>query len=177
MSLTAWERKGAFKLFRQPCYVPSRPDSLSCTEFTSLLPVSHQLHVAVRSAVGSLLVVTNARSMVFRLNQAQLLILGLAPLTPLGRYIDTLLLLAVALRLVLVHRGGLVLRRRIDGVQDQGRGPCVDELVLRACRHNNEIAGFHILILAVDGRLALAGRESQDLVDGVFLPHATKKAG
>ena len=59
--------------------------------------------------------------------------------------------------------------RAVHGVQTEWRWPGVDKLMLRASWYNDEVAGFDILVFACDGCFALAGCESKDLVDGVFL--------
>lgn len=107
--------------------------------------------------------------MILRLYQPQLLILSLAPLTPFRRNINTLILLPITLRLILVHAGRLVLGGRVNSIQNQRCRPRVDELVLRAGGDDDEITGLDFLVLAVDRGLAMSRRERQDLVDGVFL--------
>ena len=62
-----------------------------------------------------------------------------------------------------------MLGRAVHGIQDKGRGSSVDELMLRAGWHDNEIACFDILVFARYGCFAFAGCEGEDLVNGVFL--------
>ena len=103
------------------------------------------------------------------LHEPHSLILALTPPRPLRRHINSLIFLAVPLRLVLVHRVRLVLRGAIHRVQDQRVRPGIDELVLRARGHDDEVAGFHVLVFAGDGGAPAPGGEGQDLVDCVFL--------
>lgn len=99
------------------------------------------------------------------LNHTLLLILGLAQLTPLGRLVLAVLLLLVTLFLRLVHSPAVVLRRAVNSDQLQrlrlGR---VDELVLSTSRHNHDVRGLDVLVLASDRGTALAGCEDQDLI-------------
>ena len=62
-----------------------------------------------------------------------------------------------------------MLCRRVDCIQDQRRGPGIDELMLRPRRNDDEVASFDVLVLACNGGLADARGEGQDLVDGMFL--------
>lgn len=111
--------------------------------------------------------------MILWFHQAQLLILSLAPLAPFGRDIDPFILFTITLGLVLVDRCRLVLRRGVDGVQDQGRGAGVDELMLGSRGDDDQISSFDVLVHPIDGRFPSTRRESQDLVDGVFLKTET----
>lgn len=56
----------------------------------------------------------------------------------------------------------------------QGRGPRIDKLMLRACGYDDQVAGFHILVLARDSGATYAGREGKDLVDGMYLELALR---
>ena len=47
--------------------------------------------------------------------------------------------------------------------------------MLRACRHDHQVSGFHVLVFAVDGRFSGSGGESQGLVDGVDLENVCQK--
>ena len=105
----------------------------------------------------------------FSLYQSQLLVFRLAPPSPLRRYINTILFLLIALCLVLVHARWFVLRRTVYSVQDQRRGSSVDELMLCACGHDDQVASLDILVFPGYGRFSCAGCEGEDLVDGVFL--------
>lgn len=92
-----------------------------------------------------------------------------SPATPIRRYIDTLFLFAIALLLGAMHRRRLVLRLRVDGVQNQGCGARVEELMLRASRDDHQVAGVHLLLLAADLGEARTRGEGEDLVDGMGL--------
>src|ERR1700712_5391480 len=74
---------------------------------------------------------------VLRINEPQLLVLLLTPLTPLRRNVDPILFLLVTLRLVLMYARRLVLRRRIHSVQDQRSRASVDKMMLLAGRHDD----------------------------------------
>lgn len=102
-------------------------------------------------------------------DQTSLFVLGLALSRPLGRHINPLVLFLVALLFRLVDGGGLVLRGAVHGVQNERCGTGIDELVLCAGGHDDQIAGLDVLILAGDGGLASAGSEGEDLVDRVCL--------
>jgi hypothetical protein len=90
----------------------------------------------------------------FALDQAHLLVLGLAPPRPVRRHVDAILFLLITLLLGLMHGCRLVLRRTVDSIQDQRGRACVDKLMLSSGWDNDQIAGFHILILACDGGFA-----------------------
>lgn len=110
-----------------------------------------------------------AYNILLSLDQSSFLVLGFALLTPLGRNVNSIVFLLIALFLRLVHARRLVLRRAVHSVQNEGCRPSVDELMLRACRHDDEIAAFDVLVFAGDGGFTLAGSEGKDLVDCVFL--------
>jgi len=112
---------------------------------------------------------------VFRLDQPKLLVLGLTPLTPFRRHIDTFLLLTITLLLILMHRCWFVLGRRVYCVQNERRRARIDELMLSAGGNDDQITSLDVLVDAVDRRFALSRRECQDLVDGVFLRDGQSK--
>lgn len=111
------------------------------------------------------------------LDQACRLVLGLALSRPLGRHIDPLVLFLVSLFFRLVDGGGLVLGRAVDGVEDERVGAGVDELMLGACWHDDQVAGLDILVLARDGGFACTGREGEDLVHRMCLGRSVSGRG
>lgn len=111
------------------------------------------------------------------LDQARLFVLRLALSRPLGRHINALVLFLVALFFRLVDGGRLVLGRAVDGVQDEWIGTGVDELMLSACWHDDQVAGLDILVLARDGGFARTGGEGEDLVDRVCLSRSISRRG
>lgn len=111
----------------------------------------------------------NSSETLLSFDQAHLLILRLAPASPLWRHVNAILFLLVSLLLCLVHRRWLVLGWRIDGVQDQWIGPSVDELMLGSCWDYDQVSSLDVLILACNGRFARPRREGEDLINSVFL--------
>src|SRR5215217_8486989 len=79
------------------------------------------------------------------------------------------LLQPVGLLLGLVHRAVGVLRRAVDGVEDQRVRAGVDEVVLLPGGDDDEVALRHVLLRPRDDRLPGAADEGEDLVHLVDL--------
>jgi len=80
------------------------------------------------------------------LDQALLLIVFFALLTPLRRLILATLLFLVAFFLSLMNSSTVMLRRAIDCHKLQGLGlRCVDELMLSAGGYHNNVGSFDVL--------------------------------
>lgn len=73
---------------------------------------------------------------------------------------------------VALNEGGT---RRSLGSTYQGRGTCIDKLVLSASRDNHQISSFYILILSIDRCFGNSRGESQSLVYGMNLSYFRKR--
>lgn len=98
-----------------------------------------------------------------------LFVLGLALPAPLGRLVNAVFLFLVTLLLSLVHGSRFVFRRAVHRVEKQRRRASVDELMLCARRHDDEVARLYLLLFASHLRQARPRRECQDLVYRVDL--------
>jgi len=102
-------------------------------------------------------------------NQAKLLVLSLATSCPLRWHVNAFFFFLVTLLFRLVHTRWLVLSGTIHSIQDQRSWARVDELVLSAGGHDDEVACFDVLVFARNRCFTRAGGEGEDLIDGVFL--------
>ena len=105
----------------------------------------------------------------FALDKPLILVVLLALTTPLRSDVDAVFFLLVTLLFGLVDRGRLVLRWRVDGIEDQRCRTSIDELMLGACRDDNEISSLDVLVFPRNGGFAGTGGEGQDLVNGMDL--------
>lgn len=124
-----------------------------------------------------------------RPNQAVLDIIRLALLTPLRRLILPIIFLLVTFLFCLVDGLWIVLRWRVDRVEDleplcqrpcpdspveqgktyQWRRSSVHELMLRASRYHHQISSFDFLVLPRDRSFTNSRCEGQGLIDCVYL--------
>jgi hypothetical protein len=81
-------------------------------------------------------------------HQAKLLVLCLAAPRPFRGHVDPVLLFLITLFLRLVHSCWLMLGRAVHSIQNERRGPGVDELMLRASWYDDQIPRLDVLVLA-----------------------------
>lgn len=110
----------------------------------------NETELGIKCYIEDSVTVFNVSYLLFALDQAIIFILFLASPAPFWRHINAIFLFLIALLFSLMYSCWLVLSRTVHRVEDQRRRARVQELVLRASRHNDHISSLNILLLSGD---------------------------
>lgn len=103
------------------------------------------------------------------LDETFVLVVLLALLAPLRCLINSIILFLVTLLFGLVNRSRQVLGRRVDSNQFERLVTLGHELMLSAGGDNDDVSSTDRLIFAGDGSKTVAGRDYENLIDGMNL--------